>query len=747
MTNRFQYNEVKGALAKLLATENLLVEHRDCETASFNVDTRVLTLPLWDCSDRVYNMLVGHEVGHALFTPTEDWTDVAKSLPKSYVNVTEDARIEKLMKRKFPGLQKDFYQGYQQLDQKDFFGIRDEDPNTLKLIDRINLYFKIGAYALIPFDDSEIPLRDLTGAAETFEEALKAALAIYEYENEQQKEQESLGTAESGDTEDFSLNDLVGGKEGQEGEEESDDADQPATPQQRPNQEPADLDTPSYEQENEETQQRQGGESSESLTAQNLESALKDMMQQKDSGYQPVYMEIDNIDINQVVVSPHRIHEETEKFYQSEQFTNPSHYYHTCNDFSYVDGEFNKFKRDSNREVNYLTKEFEMKKSAAAYARASVSRTGILDTGKLHTYKWNNDIFKKVTTIPDGKNHGLLFLLDWSGSMSECILDTYKQLLALCFFCRKTQIPFEVYAFVNDGHWSEGYVENYEGRENTLHIDQHFHLLNFLSSKLNNQDFDTYAKDIWRVCMSIDSRYGQSFKLFRRQMQDGLLEKWPDIPDRIPQHMSLGGTPLNEAIACFQTIIPKFQQEYNLEKCHVSILSDGEAQWSNMWRKSIQKDYATGEEKEMVHRSSIGYYTQLRDRKKGRVYGNGDKNDFDRDITKQLLMYMKGKFPHCNFLGFRIANPREVTNYLGRELERSEYVKKYKEWTKNKTVGASILGYQEIYFFSHKILNTDVEFEVDEDATKGQIKNAFKKSLKAKANNKKILSSFITQIA
>ena len=125
--------------------------------------------------------------------------------------------------------------------------------------------------------------------------------SIILYENEQQKEQESLGTAESGDTEDFSLNDLVGGKEGQEGEEESDDADQPATPQQRPTQEPADLDTPSYEQENEETQQRQGGESSESLTAQNLESALKDMMQQKDSGYQPVYMEIDNIDINQVV--------------------------------------------------------------------------------------------------------------------------------------------------------------------------------------------------------------------------------------------------------------------------------------------------------------------------------------------------------------------------------------------------------------------------------------------------------------
>ena len=61
--------EVKGTLAKLLATENLIVEHRVVDTASFDVDRRVLVLPIWDVSDRVYNMLVGHEVGHALYTP------------------------------------------------------------------------------------------------------------------------------------------------------------------------------------------------------------------------------------------------------------------------------------------------------------------------------------------------------------------------------------------------------------------------------------------------------------------------------------------------------------------------------------------------------------------------------------------------------------------------------------------------------------------------------------------------------
>lgn len=105
----YNTQEIKGNLARLLATENLLVQHKQVSTASFDVEKRVLTLPLWDrASNTVYTMLVGHEVGHALFTPNDDTLD-NPPCPKAYINVTEDARIEKLMKRKYPGLTKDFY--------------------------------------------------------------------------------------------------------------------------------------------------------------------------------------------------------------------------------------------------------------------------------------------------------------------------------------------------------------------------------------------------------------------------------------------------------------------------------------------------------------------------------------------------------------------------------------------------------------------------------------------------------------
>ena len=92
--------EVKGTLAKLLATEDLTVEHRQVSTASFDVNSRVLTLPIWkDASETVYDLLVGHEVGHALYTP-----NIPIDAPKGFVNVVEDARIERMMKHTYPGL-------------------------------------------------------------------------------------------------------------------------------------------------------------------------------------------------------------------------------------------------------------------------------------------------------------------------------------------------------------------------------------------------------------------------------------------------------------------------------------------------------------------------------------------------------------------------------------------------------------------------------------------------------------------
>ena len=162
--------EVKGTLAKLLATEDIVVEHRAVETAQFDVDNRVLTLPIWDASNNIIDVLVAHEVGHALYTPN---VDPDCNAPQQFLNITEDVRIEKMMKRKYMGIAKSFYRGYKELNEMDFFELQDMD--TYNLADKINLHFKIGAFLGIKFTPQEQVIVNVVEKSETFEDAIAAA--------------------------------------------------------------------------------------------------------------------------------------------------------------------------------------------------------------------------------------------------------------------------------------------------------------------------------------------------------------------------------------------------------------------------------------------------------------------------------------------------------------------------------------------------------------------------------------------
>ena len=101
-------HQVNPMLAKLLAKENLTVEHGNYKTAWFDVKNRVLGLPIWkDHGKDVYDLLVGHEVGHALYTPYEgihSSNEEIKGCPRDYINVVEDARIERKIRETYPGL-------------------------------------------------------------------------------------------------------------------------------------------------------------------------------------------------------------------------------------------------------------------------------------------------------------------------------------------------------------------------------------------------------------------------------------------------------------------------------------------------------------------------------------------------------------------------------------------------------------------------------------------------------------------
>ena len=191
-------NSNKDILAKLMATENITVLHKSVPTAYFDIKSRTLVCPILKetISAELYDLFMGHEVSHALNTPLDGWHDKVSSkgtIYKGYLNVIEDVRIEKMIKAKYPGLRKSFYKGYSELANMDFFGTKGKDLQTLNLIDRINLSYKIGSFAQIEFSDDEMVYIDRCETLETFEEVIQLADDLFErQQNETKDELESL---------------------------------------------------------------------------------------------------------------------------------------------------------------------------------------------------------------------------------------------------------------------------------------------------------------------------------------------------------------------------------------------------------------------------------------------------------------------------------------------------------------------------------------------------------------------------
>jgi hypothetical protein len=698
------FQEVKGTLAKLLATEDLIIEHRQVETASFDVSRRLLTLPVWkDAGEAVYDMLVAHEVAHALFTPNTDF-DVEVS--KSFVNITEDVRVEKLMKRKYPGLPKSFFRGYQELNDRDFFMIKDKNVNKMNLADKINLYFKVGNFLNIRFTPPEKVIVDLVANAETFEEAVAAAKVLYDYVNNNEGPASVIDQAypKSGSDAPEGFVDDISSDDDKSGDSEE-DADQEA-----------DLETPSYELESD-----QGGEEETPTTQDSFDSNLSKLADKDPFYSDKVYVTRPKVDLDQIIIDNERCHNLIAEHWNR---------YDGYDCFSEIDSTYRKFKDSAQKEVNYLVKEFECKKSADEYLRSTTSRTGVLDCTKLHSYKYSEDLFKRVTVVPNGKNHGLLFILDWSGSMSDCIFDTIKQLYNLVWFCRKVGIPYDVYAFTSENKWDESQPKPYKREDNVFHISEYFGLFHMLTSSVNSKESEKQLLNLWRVVCS----FGRA----------SLNNKHIYAMYSAPPLFGLSGTPLNETIISLHQIIPLFTKKYNLQNVNVVILTDGEAAplYNTVWvtYKTSQEEGRWG------CRSWSAEKFILRDRKIGYMKNMGE---FEWEFTKTLLDNLKANFPHVNLMGIRLGTKGDCSRMI-RAYSRympTKYTPQIDILSKTKTLSLSKVGYDKYFLLLSNTLSVDSEFEVEEGAKKSQIKSAFRKSLASKKVNKKILNEFIELIA
>ena len=708
--------EVKGTLAKLLATENLTVEHRKVSTACFDVEKRLLILPIWKtASNTVYDLLVGHEVGHALYTPNESFGDA----PRSFVNVLEDARIERMMKVTYPGLRRSFFDGYRELWDQDFFGVKNEDPAELSFIDRINLYFK--GNPNLPFSDVELEWVERVANTKTFAEVKQLAKELYDYcaEQQEQKESEPMPAMPSPDgtetpDEQEEVDPVTDEKESET--ESSDDGESEQQTESDSDSDDAQLDVPSYQ---------GGGETDETecVTDEALAQALETLID--DNAKEWVYLTVPTPDIDNIIVSHKEVQTDLHQFFYECAHHDDADKEYWEKNIQYGVAHYESFKKDTQKTVNYLCKQFEMKKSADEYRRAATAKTGVIDTNKLHTYKYNDDIFKKVTVIPEGKNHGLVMYLDWSGSMQSQLLDTLKQTYNLIWFCKKSGIPFRVYAFQSGYGYSD--MDNSVTDQNVgeLAIASDFRLFEFFSSRQN-------AKSLEK---SMQLVYTQVFAMGGWRLS----------------HYSpytLGGTPLAEAVYCTRKIVNSIKRVERVSKVNVICLTDGEANpMSYVHQFPDDHSYRAGEYRYQYLCHTRGKVFFLRDPKTG--YTRRISNQ-PYVTTKEIVSFYR-EITDYNWVGIRLCAKGDLTK-LVREFAYDEIDAIDKQWKKERF--ASIknrAGFSEAFYMPDKntgMGSQDLEVKQKKEvATKAELTRAFKKHMGSKMTNKTILNAFIEQIA
>jgi len=792
----------KERLAKLLATENITVEHRNVPTAMFDIKGRILILPNWkDITKDIYDLLVLHEVGHALFTPLEGWHGAVSEKGmnyKGFLNITEDARIEKKQKRKFPGGRRSFINGYKELVARDFFGTAGRDIGTFGLIDRLNIHFKIGMDAKVPFSNDEKVWVERMAALETFDDAVSLADDLFAMMRDQTPETD---TGQGPDTE---------GSEGTEGEgapgpgnlnDNSNKNDAPFGSDDAEGESDTDGDAPSGTgkgmddaadndgsddaegagdkadagDEGDSTDESNGTDSDSGDDGEGAEGDEGKSGNEAGRGGDPVdgepFSETDKAFRNKEEslindddhAAPCYVQIPKDEAFNLDAIIIPNKEVVRALKASAVKYDENAlmtaarqvkaYRANNAKVVNYLAKEFEMRKAADASKRTTVSKTGILDTNTLHSYKWNDDIFKKVATVTDGKSHGLQMFVDWSGSMSPNMFGTIGQVLNLVLFCKKVGIPFDVYAF------TDGYERQYyhTGPPDPAGPDR------MVKDKLETGDLE-FRRDNFNL-LQIATSQGNRAAFNDMMMALIILRghynhggKWNNPSDsdvsyyNIDRQYGLCGTPLHEAILSSIPIINRFREANGLQIVNSVFLTDGD-----------------GCNIHSAHNSNMGSWRNkviIRDRKSRKEFIQDDTRDATSRSQMSILLEMVRLRTGAKVVNFYVTNPsansfksewmgsvprkEDELGYMVGDEAGAKAAYKIAKVEGGLAIEDSMVGWDHHYM----ILGGDALGSRDGEglddalagATKAKLKSAFGKASSGKLRNRVVLRKFMELI-
>ena len=758
----------KSTLVKLLAEEDLQVTYKKVSTAHFDVNAREIVLPIWkDKSESVMDMMSLHEVGHALWTPLDLIEKGQKQEVKhSFLNVLEDVRIEKMIQEKYLGSKKIFKKAYDELLEKDFFGINEKDLSKLNLIDKINMHYK--HVPNIPFEDNELEWVEKANQTKTADDVLNLAVELQEWMYSQEKDKTDemfdidlpFNESENDDIEnqDEKNSSNIESDDTEETEDESEDGDSTSG---------SGSDRNDNQKENESSlnKLKDGGEDFDGIESVTDSNYTKNQYQaaSDEDIKETEILNIPKINIDEAIVDYKEINKDLTDFYKEKSQGSESNKKY----MEWVVKTLKKFENEQKPVISYMVKEFEMRKAADLYKRASISKTGSLNMDKLHSYSYNEDIFLKMTNLPGATNHGLVMFVDWSGSMSDNFHNTLKQTMNLIWFCKRVNIPFEVYAFSNQyGKKSETTNRNLLAqtpKQNDIVVND-CTLLNMVSSRANKNEFNESMINLWAISNYYSERgnYGGI-----RHDEDYI------YPIYIPTDFMLGGTPLNNAIVYAMDILPKYKKDNGIQKLHTVFLTDGAShnltgkyEWGTAWSSEgdveefrqvgISRNY----ENDVIIVDPINRKKVKCPAKKDSEYSKAYYYSTYHNQTEILLSFLKARVQGMNIVNFFIAGRNKKGTVSKHDIEHifglnswddERQIKSIqKEILKNNVAVCTSQGWDEMYVLpgGQKLdVSNDDMSEVQPGAKKSELKKAFSKMSSGRKNSRPVLNKFIGMIA
>jgi hypothetical protein len=533
----------KTLLAQMMARENVKVVFNPMvETGMFFPKDRILVLPVFKegITENLIDLLIAHESAHGLYTP-HNYSEQVEKFAKlnrigagfagNLINIVEDIRINKLVQNEYPGTRRDFIAGYRDRYERGDYGTKDPDKiNKLPFTDRLNIAFKAGHVVDVKFTEEEQFWVEQLKSLEIWDDVLKISKDIVEFikrKNAASKEDDGGKKAVSNETEkkptkkQLVMSSKQGGLGGKGDDQEDNTSDpEPSTPSEGPDWKDIDLDA-------------------EIMTVESEKFFDKSLRIKSNDQATPIY-------------APKAIGH-IQQSYKS-LIKNENVIENTVND------GFAKFWKEINKHVDFMINHFNMKKAARDYARLVMKKTGVLDTGRLAYYKTSEDVFKKNGIKKEGKNHGFVYLLDCSGSMSGMMANTRKQVIMLALFARRLGVPFKVITFTDAGYYNAH--DNYDRND----------LYRMNSQVLVNK-------------VGITKTFSAACSLglmFDNEMTDMEFRKMARRWFGISGHLTVfekadGGTPLNTAMLYTFPIVRNMVKKYNIDIVNFINITDGGA--------------------------------------------------------------------------------------------------------------------------------------------------------------------------